>query len=495
MPVPPRRLGPSLALAILAVLLLAGLGRYYRIDQLRCEGWPPLSSNLVAALTYTGAVAALSLAWLRWLQLTARADGPGLRLVLGWAAVLYLLVGIGLPTLSDDPLFYAVLGRVVREGHSAYQPFCYSLPPDDPWLRLLISHWRCGTSPYLSGFHAIAAGVASVAKQDLAWHLRGYQLVSGLAMLGAALLTALSLRGSALRPAYGAALVALNPLSIIEAPFSAHNDALIALAVAGLVLAYRRGHVGGALLSQVVAVSVKASALLPALFFPAVYALRFAAPIWRRHRGPALNAGLLVAVVGALGLVAALLLHLRPASLFGHSSLPWEYCTRSLECLPRSILRSLLHQPKAATYVAVAFRLLSLLWLAYVAVRAAQSPARLLPWMGTGLLIYYLYLHPWSQSWYLLSLLPLSPWLPPRPGRALRSLTIAATAYYALVFIGNCLQDDLAIAATDLIEGLIVMVPPTVCLLRTPPPTSPPSACEPAGDATRVSAATASTPP
>lgn len=494
MPVPLRRLAPPLALAIVAALLLAGLGRYYRIDQTRCENWPPLASNLAAALAYAVATVLLGLAWLRWLRLTQRADGPGLFVVLACAAAIYLLIGMGLPVLSDDPLFYAVLGRVVHQGHSPYQPFCQTLPSDDPGLRLLIAHWRCGTSAYFSGFHAIAAGVASVAKQDLVGQLRGYQIVSGLAMLGAALLTALAVRGSTLRPAYGAALVALNPLAILEAPFSAHNDALIALAVAGLVLAYRRRHLGGVLLSQTAALSIKASALLPVLWLPAVYILRWLAPIWHRRRSPALSRGLLVAAIALLGLTAVLLLLLRPATLFGPSGLPWEYCTRSLECLPRSILRSLLHQPEAATYVAVAFRLLSLLWLGYAALRAAQSPTQLLPWLGTGLLIYYLYLHPWSQSWYLLSLLPLFPWLPPRPQRALRSLSIAATAYYALLFIGNCLQDDLAIAATDLIEALIVMVPPTVCLLRTPPSASLPSASELAASATPVSASAPSTP-
>lgn len=476
MPIASPRLGSPLALAILGALILAGIGQHYRIDQTRCENWPALLPNLSAAGLYAVAVTLLSLAWLRWLRLCQRADGPGTGGVLASAAAVYLIAGLGPPTLSDDPLFYAAIGRVVRDGYSAADPLCRTLPADDALLRLMIPHWRCGNSAYLSGFHAIAAGVATLAKNDLVRHLRGHQLLAGLAMLGAGGLTALALRGSALRPAYGAALVALNPLSVIEAPFSAHNDALIALATAGLVLSYSRRDLGGAVLSQVAALSIKASALLLTLFLPAAYLLRRLLPLVQRWRGRARTPLLCLAALAALGLFGALLVHSRPVALFGLSHLPWEHCTRSLECLPRSILRSLLHKPEAATYVAVAFRLLSVAWLFYATLRAARSPAQSLAWMGTGLLIYYLYLHPWSQSWYLLSLLPLFPFLPPRPQRALRSLSIAAAAYYALLFIGNCLQDDLAIAAIDLIEGLIVMVPPTVCLLRTPPAQPPPSA-------------------
>ena len=473
----PSRLGPTLVLAALGACLLSGLGQLYRIDQHRCPDWPSLRANLAAAVTFGVAVALLSIAWLRWLRQSKSPDGPSTRAVLACAAILYVLAGLGPPALSDDPLFYAAIGRALAGGHSPAQPLCQSLPPDDALLQLLVPHWRCGNSAYLAGFHAVASIIAAVAKNDLVWHLRGHQIVAGLSMLGGAGLTALALRGSSLRPAYGAVLVALNPLSIVEAAGNAHNDALLALATGGLVLAYSRRHLGGTLLSAGLALSVKASAVLVALFLPAASALR-----WLRRRvGPPSShlhtLGLAVAALLGLILAGALLLHLRPVALFGPSHLPWEHCTRSLECLPRSILRAILQKPEVAGYVAVGFRLLSAVWLAYAAYRAGESPSQRLAWMGAGLLIYYLYLHPWSQSWYLLSLLPLSPWLRGRYSRALRSLSISATAYYALVFIGNCLQDELAIAVTDLIEGLIVMVPPTISLLRTttPQPMAPAS--------------------
>lgn len=473
----PSRLGPTVVLAALGACLLSGLGQLYRIDQHRCPDWPPLRANLAAASAYAVAVALLSMAWLRWLRQSQFPEGPSTRSVLACAAFLYLLAGLGPPSLSDDPLFYAAIGRALANGHSPSQPLCQSLPPDDALLNLLVPHWRCGNSAYLAGFHAVTSLVAACAKHNLLWHLRGHQLISGLSMLGAAGLTALALRGSSLRPAYGAALVALNPLSIVEAAGNAHNDALLALATGGLVLAHSRRHLGGTLLSGGLALSIKASAILVALFLPAASVLR-----WLRRRvGPPsshlLTLGLAVAAILGLTLAGALLLQLWPVALFGPSHLPWEHCTRSLECLPRSILRAVLHKPEAARYVAVGFRLLAAVWLAYAVYRASESPSQRLAWMGAGLLIYYLYLHPWSQSWYLLSLLPLSPWLHGRYSRALRSLSISATAYYALVFIGNCLQDELAIAVTDLIEGLIVMVPPTISLLRiaTPRPMAPAS--------------------
>jgi hypothetical protein len=457
-----RALLPSL----LGAALLSAVGWRYRIDSLTCSLWPPWPQNVVAALVFLLAVALLSLGWrllLRRVQSPSGSD-PGAVLLAG--CLVYVVAALGPPALSEDPLFYAAIGRAQAEhGASPYQPLCEVLASDDALLARMIPHWRCGRSPYLPGFNGLAWLVAVVAKGDLIAMLRGFQAIAGGCLLLAGALTAWALRGasSGVRPSYGAALVIFNPVAVIEGPASGHNDALLALATSGFVLAWQRRSVIGLGLSQAVALSVKASSVLLLGLWQGALLLRWLLARLRRSRLRTQSRRILLL---ALLAVAVWLYVARPESLLGPRHLPWEHCTRSIECLPRSLLRSLLHLPRAAFAVAVSFRLLAVGWLLYVAWRAAQEPHALLPWLGAGLLLYYLYLHPWSQSWYLLSLLPLAPWLHPRMAAVLRCLLISAAAYYALVLIGNCLTDELAIAALDLAQALIVLVPPTVCLLR-----------------------------
>lgn len=459
--------GPFL-LSLTGAALLSWVGFRYRIDVLRCASWPPMGQNIVAAAVFLLSVAFLALGWLSVLRRCQRAAGPSTRQILLAGAVLYGVAALAPPALSDDPLFYAAIGRVQAEYQaSPRQPLCQTLPADDALLQHLIPHWRCGRSPYLPGFDLAARGLAVLSQGSLQGLLRGFQVLAGAALLGAGALLALAVRGSSLSPAYAAALVVFNPLAVIEGPASAHNDALLALSCAAFVWSFQRRNRLGMLGSQSLGLLVKSSSLLLLGIWQGALALHRLAAL--RHdlwHSPRVRAALRVVVGLALLFIGWALYQIRPEVLFGPSHLPWEHCTRSIECLPRTLLRTVLQRPTAALAMAVAFRLLSITWLLYVAWRASQERPRLLCWLGTGLLIYYLYLHPWSQSWYLLSLLPLSPWLGPRASRALHAVSISASAYYALVLIGNCFTHDLWVAGFDLAEALIVLIPPTVCLLR-----------------------------
>jgi hypothetical protein len=151
------------------------------------------------------------------------------------------------------------------------------------------------------------------------------------------------------------------------------------------------------------------------------------------------------------------------SGLIGSPLAKYEYCTRSIECLPRALLRWVFHLPTVAWLVGLGFRLLGGGFLLSIAWRR-EDP--LLGRLGLGLLIYYLYLHSWSQSWYFLSLLPLIPWAKPQHQPAMLIVCVSACAYYALVLIGNCFAADLPLAVTDLVEGLVVVVPPSISLWR-----------------------------
>lgn len=419
------------------------------------------------AALYGTALALLSGAWLDVVRRAATKDGPTMGQVLGQGLLMHAIVIFGPPFLSDDVLYYAALGRALfSQPESAASPLCTTLGASHPFVAILDAHWRCSVSSYQPGFHLLARLIGGLGGTDLALHLRLYQSIAALGVLGAGALTAASLVGSEHKPAYGAALVVLNPLSLIEGTMNAHNDALLALACALFVLAVRRKIAGLALGSLALGLLIKLSGLLLAGLYLTHRILR-----WLRPRWPALwrlaPIGLAVGLLGGL-----LFLALWPSALPGLSGLigspkaPWEYCTRSLECLPRAILRWGFELPTAAWSVGLAFRFVSGLWLIYAAWRSQQ---RLLPWLATGLLIYYLYLHAWSQSWYLLPLLPLLPWAEGTTFRALRCVSISGCAYYALVLIGNCFRAELAVALTDLVQGLVVVVPPSVLLYRGRP--------------------------
>lgn len=426
--------------------------------------WPSLAMSAVYAALYSVALALLSIAWLDLVRRAATKDGPTTGQVMGQGLLIHAIVLVGPPFLSDDVLFYAALGRALfAQPDSAALPLCSMLGTADPFVAILDAHWRCSVSSYLPGFHLLARIVGGFGGANLALHLRLYQALAGLAILGAAALTAATLVGTKHRPAYGAALVALSPLSLIEGTMNAHNDAFLALACALFVFAVRRKIAGLALSSLALGLLVKLSGLLLAGLYVTQRILR-----WLRPRLPTLwrltPFGLAVALF-----VGLLLLALWPSALPGLSGLigspkaPWEYCTRSIECVPRAILRWGLQLPTAAWAVGLGFRFASGLWLIYAAWRSQE---RLLPWLATALLVYYLYLHAWSQSWYLLPLLPLLPWAEGATFRALRCVSISGCAYYALVLIGNCFRAELAVALTDLVQGLVVVVPPSVLLVR-----------------------------
>ena len=150
-------------------------------------------------------------------------------------------------------------------------------------------------------------------------------------------------------------------------------------------------------------------------------------------------------------------------ALVGSPADPWDYCTRSVECLPRVVLRWILHRPTAAWKVGLMFRLLGLSWIVRCAWHAGRRP---LAALGTGLCVYYLYLHGWAQSWYLLPLLPLMPFATAATGPAMRILCVSGCAYYGVFLIGGCVEEDLDRGLVDLIEGLLTVVPPSLALWR-----------------------------
>jgi hypothetical protein len=257
--------------------------------------------------------------------------------------------------------------------------------------------------------------------------------------------------------------VAFCPLGVIEATQNGHNDALLALSVAGYAWLTVRKRSGGALVVLATGLLVKASALI--LLGMAVVRQGVS-----RIRAELTPARLALGAVVALGILAALFFFVVARSpvlasfafLVGTPNDPYERCTRAYECLPRGILRYVANQPYAAWAVGLAFRGAGALWLLYAAARAARADKPLV-WMATGLYIYYLFLHGFMQSWYLLSLLPLLPFAAPQLLPSMKLFLVALVAYYPLDLIFNC-ASPAGIAAKEFLEAFVTAFIPGLVL-------------------------------
>jgi MYXO-CTERM domain-containing protein len=458
--VPPRPLdaaavvgaiAPSLAGAALLALVAASL----RIDRVGvdCRAWPALGEGMRLGVTWAASLTLLGVGWRRM----ARAPLPlGTMFLL--AALVHGLALLSPPFLSVDTIYYAAIGRAVHGGADAHQPLWQALPAGDDLLWRLPPALRIG-STYGAGFNQLAAALARVAP-DLPAALRGYQLVACAALFAAAALVAAAVPRE--RRAQVAAEVLFCPIAIVEASGNGHNDALLALTMAAAIFLLRRRRRGGALVALAAGMAVKASALLALALVVGATLLR-RRPAARRDRR--LRAAAVVAAMAGVMLLALLCPRLGAttelAQLIGDARAPLDHCTRSIECLPRSLLRVVLGLPTAAFVVGLVFRVGAALVLFEVARRRAPLAAAVM-----GLFFYYLYLHPYMQTWYLLSLVPLMPFAEPRLRAPLRAFLAGALFYYAVRIPFACNLSPLIVALKELAEGLIVIAPPTLIWLR-----------------------------
>lgn len=487
------------ALGVGGALLLAVPGRRFGVDVQGCSDWPAHTTTALYFLVYLVGLGCLTLCWGRCLQ-QARAGRLRQRGVVLLGLSVHAAALFSTPFLSNDPLFYSAIGRAMATFHgSPYIQLKLVLPPGDPFLTILPERWAYGVSPYFPGFNAVARGVAELAGDSLRLHLRLYQGLGLLSLLLTALFTAAAAstlaRTSSSRAtespdrpepadpsavaAQAAALVLLCPLAVIEGTVNAHNDTLLALAVALYALCVARGRLGLAFLPLLLGLSVKASIGLLLALHGGVVALALVRRA--RQRGGLRSLGGLTGVGLVLGLGAAaglfwvyphLTRYAHPlAKLVGAPSEAAYYCTRAVECLPRAFLYFVLDQKLLSWSVGLLFRLAALVFLLYVARRAEadrqhRGAAGLLAWAAAFLGLYYLYLHAFSQPWYLLAILPLLP-LAPRPLRTvLCAFCLSASSYYVVRMPFNCDSRPLPNVLIEIIEPILVIGPPTWLLLR-----------------------------
>jgi alpha-1,6-mannosyltransferase len=154
----------------------------------------------------------------------------------GAAGAVALVIGVAAPLLlSRDVYSYAAYGRELAVHHA--NP--YVVPPStfrgDPFFGVLSPEWRSTRSVYGPAFTLLSVAVAKMWSGSPGATVFAFKLLAGLAAGGAAFLAAGAARrwGLAERQALAVSLVALNPVIVIHTVGGGHNDALVALGVAG----------------------------------------------------------------------------------------------------------------------------------------------------------------------------------------------------------------------------------------------------------------------
>jgi hypothetical protein len=229
-------------------------------------------------------------------------------------------------------------------------------------------------------------------------------------VLGVASLVARVATFRGIAPAPAAALVALNPLVLVDVVGGAHNDALMMLGLVGgvaLVLAAREAS-GGVALVAAAAIKLPAAVAAP-------FAVIGAGGGRRRTR---LLLGL---IAGAVAIAAAGLAIFGTSVVDGLDFLSGSQQRVSYHSLPATLARGLgIDLDIARACFAAAYAALAL-WLVAWTVRGGDW-VRAAAWAMLGLLCATVYLAPWYLLWAL-------PLVAVARDRALVVLTLALCAY------------------------------------------------------------------
>jgi hypothetical protein len=153
------------------------------------------------------------------------------------ASLLLVTVAVVRPPAETHDLWsYAMNGRILA--HYGDSPYTHA-PADyhhDPVAAQVGSSWRHTRSLYGPVFTVVSAGIASVAGTDLLATRLGFQLLAAACVAAIVLLLWRRTRDPVV-----VALVACNPVVIVEIVNAGRNDALVGLAVlGGVLLATRR---------------------------------------------------------------------------------------------------------------------------------------------------------------------------------------------------------------------------------------------------------------
>ena len=322
----------------------------------------------------------LLLAFLAYLGLVAVADRIPARVLWGivaGAAALFLLAP---PLLSQDVFSYIAYARLgARHGLDPYVVVPAAVPHD---AVLPFVGWRHAVSAYGPLFTLTTYPLGLVGVPAALWLLK---CVAAASVVGIAAIAARAAARRGADPLRAAALIALNPLVLVDVIGGAHNDALTVLLVTAAVATLGRNELAAGA-SVVGSAALKASALVAAPF--ALLAAR-----GRRQ--------LLVAELGALalaGTVSYAAFGVTPLDALG--VVGFDQSLASRHSVPSTVARVV---DLGVAPVRVALELAYVVLLVVLLVRTARGGdwVRAAGWAALGLLLATSWLMPWYVLWAL----------------------------------------------------------------------------------------------
>jgi alpha-1,6-mannosyltransferase len=354
---------------------------------------------------------AIWIAFGAYLVVVASAGTLGGRAV-GFAVIAAVVLFVCAPPLVSLDVFsyisYARLGAL--HGLNPYDFAPASLAHDAAAIR--VQDYRDATSVYGPLFTLSTYPLGWIGVPAAMWALKA---ATGASVLGIAALVARFAPSRGLASAPAAALVALNPLVLVQVVGGAHNDALMVLGLLGGVALVMTGREAAGGASVAVAFAVKAAAV--------------AAPFvvlgaGSRQRQARVLAG---AAVALAALAAASLAAFGGSALDGLSLLSGSQQTVSYHSIPATAARLFgVDVDPVRIAFQVGYAALAL-WLVIWTVRGGDW-VRAAAWATVGLLCATVYLTPW----YLLWALPLAALA---RDRVVLALTLALSAYQLSVGI------------------------------------------------------------
>ena len=342
------------------------------------------------------------------------AQSLSLRAVLVTVGLANLALFLGPPLLSQDVFGYLSFARLaVVHGLDPYNHASAAVPGDAVYRYL---GWRTVDSPYGPLYTIGSYVLAPLGVAAGLWVLKAIAVGTSFA---AVVLVARAAQILGRPAAAAAAFVGLNPVLLVDAVGGFHNDTLLLLLFAAMLLFAATAHYGRAMVTLVVAVGIKLSAglVLPFLVL---------APRATRERRR-------LVAIAASGLSVVVIL---AAIAFGTHALAFvnsiqgEQNMVATHSVPNELAR-LLGLPTIYS-LPTWWRDLFIVGLVVVSVLALRWTWRGGDWrVGAGwATVALLVSTAWLLPWYIIWLLPFAALV---PDRRLRAASLALTAYAVLI--------------------------------------------------------------
>jgi glycosyl transferase family 87 len=322
----------------------------------------------------------LVLAFLAYLGLVALADRIPSRVLWGVVAGAVVLFLLAPPLLSQDVFSYIAYARLgARHGLDPYVVVPAAIPHD---AVLPFVGWREAVSAYGPLFTLGTYPLGLLGVPAALWLLK---CVAAGSVVGIAVIAARAAKRRGADPSRAAALIALNPVVLVDVIGGAHNDALTVLLVTAALATLGRNEIAAGA-SVVASAALKASALVAAPF--ALLAAR------GRRRLLAAEAGVLV-LAGAVSYAAFGLTPLDAAGVVG-----FDQSLSSRHSVPSTVARL---ADLGVTPVRITLELAYVVLLGFLLVRTARGGdwVRAAGWAAFGLLLATSWLMPWYVLWVL----------------------------------------------------------------------------------------------